>query len=109
MIFGAGVERLPNTTLFTVPGLKAETAVIALDLAGAAVSSGAACSSGKVQRSHVLTAMGVPAGLASGAVRISFGWSTSEAEVDGLINAWIKVSGTLLNVGAADEASAAAA
>jgi cysteine desulfurase len=109
VIFGAGVERLPNTTLFTVPGLKAETAVIALDLAGAAVSSGAACSSGKVQRSHVLTAMGVPAGLASGAVRISFGWSTSEAEVDGLINAWIKVSGTLLNVGAADEASAAAA
>jgi cysteine desulfurase len=109
VIFGGGVERLPNTTLFTVPGLKAETAVIALDLAGAAVSSGAACSSGKVQRSHVLTAMGVPAGLASGAVRISFGWSTSEAEVDGLINAWIKVSGTLLNVGAADEASAAAA
>jgi cysteine desulfurase len=53
--------------------------------------------------------MGVPAGLASGAVRISFGWSTSEAEVDGLINAWIKVSGTLLSVGAADEASAAAA
>ena len=109
VIFGAGVERLPNTILFTVPGLKAETAVIALDLAGAAVSSGAACSSGKVQRSHVLTAMGVPAGLTRGAVRISFGWSTSEAEADGLINAWIKVSESLLNDGAADDASAAAA
>jgi cysteine desulfurase len=109
VIFGAGVERLPNTILFTVPGLKAETTVIALDLAGAAVSSGAACSSGKVQRSHVLTAMGVPAGLTRGAVRISFGWSTSEAEADGLINAWIKVSESLLNDGAADDVSAAAA
>src|SRR5262249_38753708 len=57
-IFGAGAARLPNTTLFAVPGVKAETAVIALDLEGVAVSSGAACSSGKVQPSHVLAAMG---------------------------------------------------
>ena len=59
VIFGAGAERLPNTTLFSVDGMKAETAVIAFDLEGVAVSSGAACSSGKVQPSHVLAAMGV--------------------------------------------------
>ena len=61
-----GAARLPNTTLFAVPGVKAETAVIALDLEGVAVSSGAACSSGKVTPSHVLAAMGVPAGLIAG-------------------------------------------
>jgi len=96
VIFGAQTERLPNTTLLAVPGLKAETAVIALDLEGVGVSSGAACSSGKVQPSHVLAAMGVPAGLARAAVRISFGASTTEADVDRLILAWIKVSGALL-------------
>jgi cysteine desulfurase len=104
VIFGAGVERLPNTTLFAVPGMKAETAVIAFDLEGVAVSSGAACSSGKVQPSHVLAAMGVSPGLARGAVRISFGPSTSESEIDRLVRAWIKVSGTLLK-----ESSAVAA
>jgi cysteine desulfurase len=96
VIFGAGVDRLPNTTLFAVPGMKAETAVIAFDLEGVAVSSGAACSSGKVQPSHVLAAMGVPPALARGAVRVSFGPSTSESEIDRLVRAWIKVSGTLL-------------
>jgi cysteine desulfurase len=96
VIFGADAQRLPNTTLFAVPGMKAETAVIAFDLEGVAVSSGAACSSGKVQPSHVLAAMGVPPGLARGAVRISFGPGTSESEIDRLIRAWIKVSGTLL-------------
>ena len=59
VIFGAGAPRLPNTTLFAVPGIKAETAIIAFDLNGIAVSSGSACSSGKVQASHVLAAMGV--------------------------------------------------
>jgi hypothetical protein len=58
IVFSEEVPRLPNTTLFTVPGLKAETAVIGFDLAGIAVSSGSACSSGKVQPSHVLEAMG---------------------------------------------------
>ena len=62
VIFGAEAARLPNTTLFAVPGMKAETAVIAFDLEGVAVSSGAACSSGKVAPSHVLAAMGVDAG-----------------------------------------------
>jgi cysteine desulfurase len=96
VIFGAKAERLPNTSLFAVPGMKAETAVIAFDLEGVAVSSGAACSSGKVQPSHVLAAMGVPTGLARGAIRVSLGPTTAESEVDGAIEAWIKVSQALL-------------
>jgi cysteine desulfurase len=96
VIFGTESERLPNTTLFAVPGLKAETAVIALDLEGVAVSAGAACSSGKVQPSHVLAAMGVPPHLARAGVRVSLGPSTTESEVDRFIEAWIKVSGSLL-------------
>jgi cysteine desulfurase len=93
---GAQVERLPNTTLFAVPGMKAETAVIAFDLDGVAVSSGAACSSGKVQPSHVLAAMGVPPALARGAVRVSLGPTTTESEINCFITAWIKVSEGLL-------------
>jgi len=96
IIFGAQSERLPNTTLFAVAGMKAETAVIAFDLAGVAVSAGAACSSGKVQPSHVLAAMGVPPHLAGAAVRVSLGPSTTESEVERFIEAWIKVSGSLL-------------
>ena len=88
--------RLPNTTLFTVPGLKAETAVIGFDLAGIAVSSGSACSSGKVQPSHVLDAMGFGPELAQGAVRLSLGWSTSEADIDWCLKAWRKLSDTLI-------------
>jgi cysteine desulfurase len=96
VFFGAEAERLPNTTLFALPGIKAETAVIALDLEGAAVSSGAACSSGKVQPSHVLAAMGVPPQLARGAIRVSLGPTTTESEIDRFIAAWNKVSGALL-------------
>jgi cysteine desulfurase len=95
VIFGVGVERLPNTTLFAVEGTKAETAVIALDLEGVAVSSGAACSSGKVQPSHVLAAMGVSPTLARGGVRVSVGWTTTKAEVARFLDAWRKVSGAL--------------
>jgi cysteine desulfurase len=96
VIFADGARRLPNTTLFTVPGLKAETAVIGFDLAGIAVSSGSACSSGKVQPSHVLEAMGVGPKLAQGAVRLSLGWSTSSADIDCCLEAWRKLAGTLL-------------
>ena len=91
-IFGAASVRLPNTTLFAVPGVKAETAVIALDLEGVAVSSGAACSSGKVTPSHVLAAMGVPAELADGALRLSLGYSTTEAEIETFLKAWAKLA-----------------
>jgi len=96
IVFSEGVARLPNTTLFTVPGLKAETAVIGFDLAGIAVSSGSACSSGKVQSSHVLEAMGFPPEIARSAVRLSLGWSTWDADIDRCLEAWRKLSGTLL-------------
>jgi cysteine desulfurase len=96
IVFSDAGPRLPNTTLFTVPGLKAETAVIGFDLAGIAVSSGSACSSGKVQPSHVLEAMGFGPELAQGAVRLSLGWSTTETEVDRCLEAWRKLAGTLL-------------
>ncbi|MGB6550742.1 MAG: aminotransferase class V-fold PLP-dependent enzyme, partial [Xanthobacteraceae bacterium] len=95
VIFGAKAERLPNTTLFTVPGMKAETAVIAFDLEGVAVSSGAACSSGKVQPSHVLAAMGVLPPLTRGAMRASLGWSTTAADIESFLNAWRKLATAL--------------
>ena len=95
-IFAEGAPRLPNTTLFTVPGLKAETAVIGFDLAGFAVSSGSACSSGKVQPSHVLQAMGFDKNVAQAAIRLSLGWSTSEAEIDRCLEAWRMLAGSLL-------------
>jgi cysteine desulfurase len=96
ILFSEEVARLPNTTLFTAPGLKAETAVIGFDLEGIAVSSGSACSSGKVQPSHVLQAMGFADQMAQGAVRLSLGWSTSEADIDCCLKAWRKLSGALL-------------
>jgi len=96
MVFCGDVPRLPNTTLFTVPGLKAETAVISFDLAGVAVSSGSACSSGKVQPSHVLAAMGFGRELAQGAVRLSLGWSTTETDIDMALKAWRNLADVLL-------------
>ena len=95
VIFGAAAERLPNTTLFALEGVKAETAIIAMDLEGVAVSSGAACSSGKVQPSHVLAAMGVSPPLTRGALRVSWGWTTTKGDVERFLNAWRKVSGAL--------------
>lgn len=96
VVFSRGAPRLPNTTLFTVPGMKAETAVIAFDLEGIALSSGSACSSGKVQPSHVLAAMGVPQVFADGALRITMGWQTNEADIDRCLEAWRKLSGVLV-------------
>lgn len=96
LVFSHDAPRLPNTTLFTVPRLRAETAVIGFDLAGIAVSSGSACSSGKVLPSHVLEAMGFDPEIAKGAVRLSLGWSTTEADVDRCLEAWRKVAGSLL-------------
>lgn len=95
VIFGAAAERLPNTTLFALAGIKAETAVIGLDLAGVAVSSGAACSSGKVAASHVLAAMGAPGALALGAVRVSLGYTTQEADIERFLVAWRGLADTL--------------
>jgi cysteine desulfurase len=90
VIFGAEVERLPNTSYFAVPGTSAETLLMALDLDGVAVSSGSACSSGKVGKSHVLAAMGVDPALGKGAIRVSFGWSSSEADVEQFARAFAR-------------------
>lgn len=95
-VFSDEVERLPNTLLFTAPGLKAETAVIGFDLEGVAVSSGSACSSGKVQPSHVLSAMGFDPAVAQGAVRLSLGWSTEPEDINRALEAWRKLGNTLL-------------
>ncbi|MBE8220777.1 MAG: cysteine desulfurase [Alphaproteobacteria bacterium] len=80
-IFGADVPRLPNTTCFSLGGMTAETLLMKLDLAGVAISSGAACSSGKVEQSHVLAAMGIDAVQSASALRVSFGWQTQEADI----------------------------
>ena len=97
IIYGAEASRLPNTTLFTVPGMKAETAVIAFDLEGIAVSSGSACSSGKVAPSHVLAAMGVPGELARGAIRVSIGPATTNADIERFLIVWQKLVKSLSN------------
>jgi cysteine desulfurase len=88
VILGAGTERLPNTSCLALPGTRAETLVIALDLAGIAVSAGAACSSGKVASSHVLRAMGVADEIAAAAIRVSLGATTREADIARFLAAW---------------------
>ena len=87
-IFGAAAPRLPNTSCIAVAGLPADTQLMALDLAGVAVSSGAACSSGKVQPSHVLAAMGASTAEAGAAIRVSLGWDSSASDIDRLLAAW---------------------
>lgn len=81
VIFGAGERRLANTSNFSLPGIASQTALMALDLDGVMLSSGAACSSGKVKPSHVLAAMGVSEDVSSCALRASFGWNSTEADV----------------------------
>lgn len=89
-VHGAEVVRLPNTTCISMPGVVSETQLMAFDLAGIAVSAGSACSSGKIEASHVLTAMGLPKELASTAIRISGGWGTDAgADLAKLEKAWI--------------------
>ena len=91
VVFAHDVPRLPNTSCFSAAGLNAETMVIALDLAGFSVSSGSACSSGKVARSHVLAAMGVDDDLSRGAIRISFGWDAKPADLEAFLAQWKKI------------------
>jgi cysteine desulfurase len=88
VVFGSDSERLCNTALFAVPGLPAETALIAFDLDGIAVSSGSACSSGKVAPSHVLAAMGVGKELALGAIRASLGPTTTTNDIEKMLKSW---------------------
>ncbi|MFZ1991896.1 MAG: aminotransferase class V-fold PLP-dependent enzyme, partial [Alphaproteobacteria bacterium] len=87
-VFGVESARLPQTSYIGLPGTLAETQVIALDLAGFAVSAGSACSSGKVHQSHVLTAMGMSEAEARCAIRVSFGWGTQEADLKRFTDTW---------------------
>ncbi len=91
VIFGANAERLPNTSNFALQGIASENAVMALDLDGVQISSGSACSSGKVKPSHVLQAMGVTPELAACALRVSFGWSSTEVDVEAAANSLLKL------------------
>jgi cysteine desulfurase len=91
VVFAERAPRLPNTVCFAIPGVEAATLMIALDLAGVAVSSGSACSSGKVAPSHVLAAMGAPAELARGAIRLSLGWASTETDVERFAAAFASV------------------
>ncbi len=88
LVIGAAASRLPNTASIAMPGVSAETQIIALDLDGVMVSAGAACSSGKVGPSHVLAAMGVAPEIADATIRVSLGWSTTEADIAHFIEAW---------------------
>jgi cysteine desulfurase len=88
VVFAGDAPRLANTSCFAVPGMKAETAVIGLDLEGVALSAGSACSSGKVERSHVLDAMGIEPRLAECAIRVSLGWKSEAADVEQFVAAW---------------------
>lgn len=91
-VFGAGAPRIGTTSSLRMPGVAASTQLIALDLEGYQVSSGAACSSGKVKTSHVLTAMGVADEAAGEAIRVSLGWNTTAAEVDGFVEVWTAIA-----------------
>ena len=90
-IYGQSVSRLANTTLFSMPGTPSETILMALDLEGIAVSNGSACTSGKVEPSYVLKAMGASDDHAKSAIRISTGWATTQADIDAFLHAWQKV------------------
>ena len=87
-VFGRGADRLPNTSCLNMPGVSNQTQLIEFDLAGIAVSTGSACSSGKVGPSHVLAAMGVEPAAAASAIRISLGWASTADDVDHLVDAW---------------------
>lgn len=87
-VFGDSLARLPNTSCIALPNVSSETQVMRLDLAGVAVSAGSACSSGKIAPSHVLLAMGISPADAKSAIRISLGWTSTEADVAHFIEAW---------------------
>jgi cysteine desulfurase len=86
VVFGERAERTGNVVDFAVPGLKASVAMMGLDLMGISVSSGSACSSGKVGPSHVLAAMGIEPALAEGALRVSLGWTSTKEDVSAFLS-----------------------
>jgi len=96
-VFSAKAVRLPNTSCLAMPGVQSETQVMALDLAGVAVSAGSACSSGKVEPSHVLRASGVSDAISGCAIRVSLGWATRPEDIDAFIEAWRALYAGLTN------------
>jgi cysteine desulfurase len=88
VVLSAGARRLPNTLCFAVPGIAAETAIMAFDLAGVALSAGAACSSGKVGPSEILKAMHAVPEIARGAMRLSIGWDTNQSDISRFLEVW---------------------
>tara|TARA_B100000959_G_scaffold153008_1_gene160336 strand:+ start:5651 stop:6775 length:1125 start_codon:yes stop_codon:yes gene_type:complete len=88
VVHGTLAPRLANTSCLSMPGVAAETQVMAFDLDGIAVGAGSACSSGKIATSHVLAAMGIARPLADAAIRVSFGWASRDDDVDLLVDAW---------------------
>ena len=96
-VFSAKAPRLPNTSCLTMPGVQSEMQVMALDLAGVAVSAGSACSSGKVEPSHVLRASGVPDAVSGCAIRVSLGWATREEDIETFLAAWRALYAGLTN------------
>lgn len=103
LVHGDGVARLANTSFFSLPGLKAETAQIAFDMEGVAVSAGSACSSGKIGESHVLAAMGADAAL--GAIRVSLGRLQTEEDIDQFLDVFRRINGRRLHRQAAQAAA----
>lgn len=95
VFFGDQTERLPNTSCFAAPGVEAQVLLMFLDIEGVAVSAGSACSSGKVKRSHVLTAMGVGENLVQGAIRVSLGWNSRAEDCDSFSRAFAKAARTM--------------
>lgn len=108
IVLGADAERLPNTVAVATPGLRSETAQMALDLAGIAISAGSACSSGKVGRSHVVAAM-AEAGLAisaeEGAIRVSFGYETSADDLDWFVREYAGLANRVTHAHRQDHAA----
>ncbi len=102
-------ERLPNTSCFAAGNKNSETLVMALDLAGVAVSAGSACSSGKVRPSHVITAMGFDAATAGTAIRVSLGWQSSQDDVERFVAAWSVIQGRQGGAGSAASGVSSAA
>jgi cysteine desulfurase len=101
VVFGQSAQRVGNTVNFAVPGLGNATAMMSLDLMGLSISSGSACSSGKVGASHVLAAMGVPKALAECALRVSFGWNSTSEDVAAFLAGFEKLLARQKRSGAA--------
>ncbi len=95
IVFGANAQRIPNTSCIAMPDIGNEVQLIDFDLKGYAVSAGSACSSGRIEKSHVLLAMGVPAELASCAIRVSIGWNSTQSEIQNFTEAWLKLADRL--------------